>query len=90
MATNFGSSNPRRPLRERVKEAGGWFAYIDAHLIRWGGPAAVGPYETTPAPSAEERAKRACPLCGHPFNQHTFDRSGPKTHMHCPAGSEHS
>lgn len=74
----------RRPLRERVREAGGWYSFVNASLIRAAGPAAVGPYETTPPPSAAERAERACPLCGAPIAQHTFDRSGPKPLMHCP------
>jgi hypothetical protein len=73
-----------RPLRERVREAGGWYTWFNTKLIRLAGPAAVGPYETTPPPTAAERAERACPLCGAPITQHTFDRSGPKPLMHCP------
>jgi len=73
-----------RPLRERVREAGGWYLWFNTKLIRLAGPAAVGPYETTPPPTAAERAERACPLCGAPITQHTFDRSGPKPLMHCP------
>jgi hypothetical protein len=77
------SSHDRRPLRERVREAGGWYAYLNTRLIRVAGPASVGPYDaqTNPEP---ERTERACPLCGHPMSQHTFDRSGPKPLMHCP------
>ena len=78
------STPDRRPLRERVREAGGWYAFLNTSLIRVAGPAAVGPYETTPPPSQAERAERACPLCGAPISQHTFDRSGPKPLMHCP------
>jgi len=78
------STPPRKPLQVRVREAGGWYAWLNTKLIRAAGPAAVGPYETTPPPSAEERAERACPLCGAPLSQHTFDRSGPKPLMHCP------
>jgi len=70
-----------KPLRDRVREAGGWYAYLNSRLIRIAGPASVGPYETEPEP---ERAERACPLCGAPMSQHTFDRSGPKPLMHCP------
>lgn len=77
------SSDPR-PLRERVREAGGWYTWFNTKLIRLAGPAAVGPYEATPPPTAAERAERACPLCGAPITQHTFDRSGPKPLMHCP------
>lgn len=74
----------QRRLRERVLDAGGWYAWINANLIRLAGPASVGPYETTAAPTVEERAEKACPLCGHPMTAHTFDRSGPKPLMHCP------
>ncbi|MGA7148918.1 MAG: hypothetical protein WBX17_10570 [Microbacterium sp.] len=77
-------SEPRRPLRVRVREAGGWYTWFNTRLIRLAGPAAVGPYETAPPPSSKERAERACPLCGHPMTAHTFDRSGPKPLMHCP------
>lgn len=73
-----------RPLRARVREAGGWYAWFNAKLIRLAGPAAVGPYETTPPPTESERAERACPLCGAPITRHTFDRSGPKPLMRCP------
>lgn len=71
----------RPPLRERVREAGGWYAYLNSRLIRVAGPASVGPYDTDPEPV---RTERACPLCGHPMSEHTFDRSGPKPLMHCP------
>ncbi|MDY0909922.1 hypothetical protein [Microbacterium sp. CFBP9034] len=84
MPDQDASSPARPPLRVRVREAGGWYAWINATLIRAAGPAAVGPYETEPAPTAAERAEQACPLCGKPLTQHTFDRSGPKPLMHCP------
>ena len=76
---------PRPSLRERVREGGGWYAWANAKLIRMAGPAAVGPYETTPPPSVAERAERACPLCGAAMSAHTFDRSGVKPLMHCPS-----
>ncbi|MBN9152534.1 MAG: hypothetical protein J0I70_06050 [Microbacterium sp.] len=71
----------RPPLRERVREAGGWYMWLNQKLVKMAGPAAVGPYETTPEPS---RTERPCPLCGAPMSQHTFDRTGPKPLMHCP------
>ncbi|GAA1987878.1 hypothetical protein GCM10009777_23130 [Microbacterium pumilum] len=74
----------RLPLRDRVGAAGGWYAWLNAKLIRLAGPAAVGPYETTPPPSNAERAARPCPLCGHAMTEHSFERSGPKPLMHCP------
>lgn len=79
------SDSPRASLRDRIREAGGLYTWINRTLIRWAGPASVGPYEATPPPSAAERAQRACPLCGHAMNEHEIDRSGPKPLMHCPA-----
>jgi len=73
---------PKRPLRERVREAGGWYTWFNTNLIRVAGPPAVSPLE--PGPTAEARAERACPLCHQPMNRHTFDRSGDKPLMHCP------
>ena len=58
--------------RERMRAAGGFYGWMNAWLVSKAGPAAVGPYETTPPPSVAERAERA------------FDRSGPKPLMHCP------
>jgi hypothetical protein len=84
MTKNPNVGHPRLPLRERVRAAGGWYSYLNSRLIQVAGPASVGPYETTPPPTAEARAERGCPLCGHPLNQHTFDRSGPKPLMYCP------
>lgn len=75
------NDSEKLPLRERVKEAGGWYRYLNTRLIRFAGPASVGPYETTPEP---DRTERACPLCRKPMSQHTFDRSGPKPLMQCP------
>lgn len=74
----------KKSWRERVREAGGLYAWFNSSLIRVAGPASVGPYESTPPPSSQERAAKACPLCGKPVTDHTFDRSGPKPIMHCP------
>ena len=84
MNVTDASDSQRPSLSERVRAAGGWYAWVNAKLIRAAGPASVGPYETTPAPSAAERAERACPLCGAAMSAHTFDRLGPKPIMHCP------
>ncbi|WP_405372699.1 MULTISPECIES: hypothetical protein [unclassified Microbacterium] len=79
---NMAPRDPDRPrLRARARAAGGWYAYLNGRLIRYAGPASVGPYEKEPEP---ERAERACPVCGHPMSAHTFDRSGPRPLMHCP------
>lgn len=84
MSGDPNDTPPRPPLRERIRAAGGWYSFWNSRLIRFAGPASVGPYEKTPPPSAAERAERGCPLCGKPVNAHTFDRSGPKPLMHCP------
>lgn len=78
------SSSDRVPLRTRIREAGGLYRWFNKNLIRLAGPAAVGPYETAPPPTASQRAERACPLCGMPMAAHEIDRTGPKTLMHCP------
>lgn len=72
----------KKSLRVRVREAGGLYAWFNTNLIRFAGPPSVGPYETEPP---ESPVAKACPLCGFPMNEHTFDRSGPKPLMHCPA-----
>jgi hypothetical protein len=71
----------RLPLRERVRRAGGWYAFLNERLVRAAGPAAVGPYDTEPEPV---RTERPCPLCGQAMSAHEFDRSGPKPLMRCP------
>jgi hypothetical protein len=72
------------PLRARIRAAGGLYAWFNSWLISVAGPASVGPYESTLPPSTEERAERACPLCGKPMNRHAFDREGPKPLLRCP------
>lgn len=81
---NMANSSDRVPLRARIREAGGLYRWFNKNLIRLAGPAAVGPYEAAPPPTAAQRAERACPLCGHPMTEHVIDRSGPKPLMHCP------
>ncbi|MDZ8276169.1 hypothetical protein R2Q81_09460 [Microbacterium aquimaris] len=80
--TDGSEETPEREgLRARVRAAGGWYAYLNARLIRVAGPASVGPYDTTPEPSRHERP---CPLCRQAMSSHTVDRSGPKPLLHCP------
>lgn len=69
---------------QRVRDAGGFYRWLNTWLVSKAGPAAVGPYESAPPPTAAKRAEQACPLCGRPMSEHTFDRSGPKPLMHCP------
>ncbi len=78
------SAKDRPPLRTRIREAGGLYAWLNRSLVKAAGPASVGPYETAPPPTASERAQRPCPLCGHPMTAHEIDRSGPKPLMRCP------
>ena len=73
---------PRRSFLDRVYGRGGWWDRINSRLVRVAGPATVGPYETTPEPV---RTTRPCPLCHHPMDEHTIDRSGPKPLIHCPS-----
>ncbi|WP_324115406.1 hypothetical protein [Microbacterium sp.] len=81
MIVTRSNSADRPPLRQRVRAEGGWYSWFNRNLVRMAGPAAVGPYDTTPEPP---RAERPCPLCGAPMSQHTFDRTGPKPLMFCP------
>ena len=79
------SKDPERlPLRTHIRDAAGLYAWVNTNHIRYAGPASVGPYESTPPPTAAERAERACPLCGAPMTRHEIDRSGPKPLVHCP------
>ena len=75
------SDDASSSLRERVREAGGWYAWLNSRLVQLAGPASVGPYDTEPEPV---RTERACPLCGAAMSGHTFDRTGPKPLMTCP------
>jgi len=80
----MSKDHTRLPLRDRIRDAGGLYAWVNTNLIRLAGPASVGPYEKTPPPTPAERAERACPLCGARMSEHEIDRSGPKPLMHCP------
>ncbi|WP_040164546.1 hypothetical protein [Microbacterium gorillae] len=73
------SDKPR--LRDRIREAGGLYAYVNDTIIKYAGPPTVGPYETEPP---AQPATAPCPLCGHPMSEHEFDRTGERTLMHCP------
>jgi hypothetical protein len=72
----------RRPqLRDRVNAAGGWYAFVNAALVRAAGPAAVGPYTDDEPPA---RDIQPCPLCRQPMRDHRIDRNGPKPLLRCP------
>jgi hypothetical protein len=62
-----------------------WWDRLNGALIPYIGPPPLGPYNEAPLPPS---AEKACPICGHPMAEHTFDRSTDHTatRMYCPAG----
>ena len=59
---NMAPRDPDRPgLRARARAAGGWYAYLNGRLIRYAGPASVGPYEKEPEPELTDEASDALP-----------------------------
>ncbi|MDX2375251.1 hypothetical protein M4I32_00335 [Microbacterium sp. LRZ72] len=69
------------PLRERIRQGGGLYQWINASLIRVAGPAAVGPYDD---PASAPDRPRECPVCHAAMDAHVIDRTGPKTLLTCP------
>lgn len=58
----------KKPLRERIREAGGLYQWANSRLIRYAGPPAVGQLDDhTPPP---------CEGCGHPKSEHTTATDG--------------
>ncbi|WP_156759600.1 hypothetical protein [Microbacterium karelineae] len=47
-----------KKLRERIREAGGFYEWANETLIRIAGPAQVGPYGPSPTPKCEHCGKR--------------------------------
>ncbi|MCJ1696118.1 MULTISPECIES: hypothetical protein [Rathayibacter] len=79
---NDGSSkrtpNPMNPFDGKP----GLYNRINRAIYSFTGPAHVGigrPEEPYVAP-----ADPVCPLCGRPMAQHSIDRSGERTQLHCP------
>ncbi|GGO61362.1 hypothetical protein GCM10010910_08990 [Microbacterium nanhaiense] len=66
----------KKPLRERIREAGGLYLYINTRLIKYAGPAARGPYGP--------RAEPPCGHCGRPKDEHI---PGPDGGLRCPEGA---
>lgn len=58
----------KKPLRERIREAGGLYLYINTRLIKYAGPASRGPY----GPGEE----LPCGHCGCPKGKHTVGEDG--------------
>ena len=86
VVTNEASSDSKLPsLRERVREAAGWYAWINAKLIRMAGPASRRPIrDDSPAHGAGARRAGVLRSAASLMTAHTFDRSGPRPLMHCP------
>ncbi|GAB3615878.1 hypothetical protein GCM10027416_04350 [Okibacterium endophyticum] len=67
--------------RLTIAEAGGFTNWLNATLRPYLGAPPLGPYNEPPLPPA---SGAACPLCGSPMSEHTIDRSGVRTQVHCP------
>ena len=71
----------KKPLRERIREAGGPYLYINTRLIKYAGPASRGPY-----------APRVEPPRGHcgqpPVATVTLPDGGPRRVRLAGAGAE--
>ncbi|GGD42713.1 hypothetical protein GCM10010915_24760 [Microbacterium faecale] len=63
---------PKKPLRQRIREAGGFYHWFNATLIRLAGPPHVG-----------VRAKPLCMNCGRQKNDHLLIGG----EVHCPDGA---
>ncbi|HLT67699.1 MAG TPA: hypothetical protein VKZ73_07485 [Microbacterium sp.] len=66
----------KKPLRERIREAGGLYLYINTRLIKYAGPASRGPYGP--------RIEPPCGHCGRPKEAHV---EGPDGALRCPDGT---
>lgn len=66
---------------EQQKRA--WWDRLNRFLFPYIGPPPLGPYNEEPLPPVEDKA---CPLCGKPMAEHSFERSQDHTatRMHCP------
>src|SRR5690606_41806350 len=63
----------QKPLRQRIREAGGFYRWFNSRLIRYAGPAQVGPYG--------EQAPPPCDRCGRPKGEHIAGEDGA---LRCP------
>jgi hypothetical protein len=67
----------KKPLRERIREAGGLYLYINTRLIKYAGPASRGPYGP--------RVEPPCGHCGQPKEAHVVMPDGG---LRCPLTEE--
>ncbi|CAN5416036.1 hypothetical protein BH10ACT7_BH10ACT7_08870 [soil metagenome] len=60
-----------------------WWENLNRAVFPFMGPAQLGPFGEEPLPPT---GPKACPLCGHAMDEHTFERSTDRhsTRMHCP------
>ncbi|WP_221584211.1 hypothetical protein [Microbacterium sp. G2-8] len=63
----------KRPLRERIRDGGGFYRWFNERLVRYGGPAQVGPYGDAEPPP--------CESCGRPKSEHITSARGD---LRCP------
>ncbi|MGV8897431.1 MAG: hypothetical protein ACOH10_08185 [Rhodoglobus sp.] len=59
----------------------GFIDWLNRKLYSTWGPPPVGPY----GPVVERLGEAACPVCGRPMSEHTFDRTAHDTILNCPA-----
>jgi hypothetical protein len=65
-----------------------WWERLNSALMPKIGPPPLGPYNEEPLPPI---GAKPCPICGHPMEEHHFERSETgdgrtATRLHCPAG----
>jgi hypothetical protein len=62
-----------------------WWDRLNAALVPYLGPPALGPYNQEPVADA---AIKPCPLCGAAMSEHSMDRGeGRPTYLRCPSSS---
>ncbi|MGI6877626.1 hypothetical protein [Microbacterium sp. gxy059] len=66
----------KKPLRERIREAGGFYHWFNSRLIRFAGPPQVGPYGPDVPPP--------CGRCGQAKSAHEETADGA---LRCPEGA---
>jgi hypothetical protein len=65
----------RDPALERGAE------WLDRKLLPILGPPVLGPYDTA-IESPEELSRHACPICGHPMNEHNAELNPENGHVY--------
>jgi len=65
----------KKPLRDRIREAGGLYLFLNSRLIRFAGPAQVGG-------GPRELPVHPCGHCGRPKHEHVEGADGS---LRCPS-----